>query len=48
MMQAMDDVKQMSTMRQERAERAAMLGNIKSIVQDEHQAGIIIYEMIHL
>ena len=25
-----------------------MLGNIKAIAQDDHQAGIIIYEMLHL
>lgn len=40
--------KQMSSMRQERAERAAMLSSVKSIAQDDHQAGIIIYEMLHL
>ncbi len=25
-----------------------MLNSVKSIVNDEHQAGIIIYEMLHL
>ena len=35
-------------MRQEKAEREAMLSSVKSIALDDHQAGIIIYEMLHL